>query len=67
MMGVIRILMMLIRAFFDNPANVAAGNQALRHQLTILQRSVKQPKIRHRDRIFWVWLSRLWSGWHRCC
>ena len=62
-MGVIRILMMLFRAFFGNRANLAAENLALRHQLTVLQRSVKQPKIRHRDRIFWVWLSRLWSGW----
>jgi hypothetical protein len=42
---------------------VAAENLALRHQLTVLQRSVKQPKIHRRDRIFWVWLSRLWSGW----
>jgi len=29
----------------------------------VLQRSVKRPKLRTRDRIFWVWLSRLWSGW----
>ena len=62
-MGVIRILMMLFRAFFGNPANLAAENLALRHQLTVLQRSVKQPKMRRRDRLFWVWLSRLWSGW----
>ena len=62
-MGVFRILAMLVRAFFGNRANVAAENLTLRHQLTILQRSVKQPKIRRRDRLFWVWLARLWSGW----
>jgi len=41
-------------------------NLALRHQLGILQRSVKRPKLRQRDRILWVWLSRLWPNWHSC-
>ena len=58
-MGVFRILATLIRAFFTNPANLAAENLALRHQLTVLQRSVKQPRTRRQDRLFWVWLSRL--------
>lgn len=62
-MGVFQIWMMLLRAFFGNPANVAAENLALRYQLDVLQRSVKQLRIHRRDRIFWVWLSRLWSGW----
>ena len=29
----------------------------------MLQRSAKRPKLRKRDRVFWVWLSKLWSGW----
>jgi hypothetical protein len=24
---------------------------------------VKRPRLHRRDRIFWVWLSRLWRGW----
>jgi hypothetical protein len=37
---------------------------ALRHQLAVLQQaSNKRPELRHMDRLFWVWLSRLWSGW----
>ena len=36
---------------------------ALRHQVTIYQRSVSSPRLRATDRLFWVWLSRLWSGW----
>jgi putative transposase len=38
---------------------------ALRHQLTVFQRTQKPKRIRLNaiDRCVWVWLSRLWSGW----
>jgi len=38
---------------------------ALRHQLLILQRANRDRRLRLSiaDRLFWVWLSRLWSGW----
>jgi hypothetical protein len=37
---------------------------ALRHQLTVLQRSQKPKRLvlNRCDRCLWVWLSRLWSG-----
>jgi putative transposase len=38
---------------------------ALRHQLTVLQRSVKRPRLTATDRWLWAWLSRAWSGWRR--
>jgi hypothetical protein len=38
-------------------------NLALRHQLGVLQRSVKRPKLAPADRILWVWLCAVWSGW----
>jgi putative transposase len=38
---------------------------ALRHQLTVYQRSQKRPRIKPADRLFWSYLSRLWSGWQR--
>jgi putative transposase len=38
---------------------------ALRHQLTILQRTSKQRiRLRTSDRVLWVWLSQLWYDWH---
>ena len=37
-------------------------NLALRQQLAVLQRSVKRPRLRPRDRAFWVVLSRVWSN-----
>jgi hypothetical protein len=45
-------------------ASVHLENIALRHQFADRQRTVKRPKIRPSDRRFWVWLSRLWPGWH---
>jgi putative transposase len=38
---------------------------ALRHQLTVLQRSQKsrRPVLTRIDRCLWVWLSRVWSAW----
>jgi transposase InsO family protein len=39
-------------------------NVALRHQITVLQRSAnKRPQLRAADRLLWVWLSRVWADW----
>src|SRR5437867_1110423 len=38
-------------------------NLALRHQLAVLQRSSPRPRLRISDRLLWVLLCRLWSGW----
>ena len=32
---------------------------ALRHQLSVLQRSVKRPRLNATDRWLWAWLSRV--------
>ena len=62
-MSVVRIVVILFRAFLLRRAALAAEILALCHQLDILRRSVKRPRLRQRDRIFWVWLSRLWTNW----
>jgi hypothetical protein len=36
---------------------------ALRHQLKVLRRSVKRPKLTAADRFLWIRLSRFWTGW----
>src|SRR5438552_6761297 len=51
------------RALFLGAAAVSLENVALRSQLAVLQRSVARPKECRRDRLFWVCLSRLWTGW----
>jgi transposase InsO family protein len=36
---------------------------ALRHQLGVLQRSVKKPKLNRFDRMLWAWLCGAWAAW----
>ena len=52
-----------LRTLLGSSAAVTLENIALRHQLAALQRSGGRPRLRRRDRIFWVLLSRLWTGW----
>jgi putative transposase len=42
---------------------LALENLALRHQIEVLQRNVKRPRLTNRDRILWVMLSRFWPDW----
>ena len=62
-MSVLRVVLVLIRNIVADQAELAAENLALRKQLEVLIEQQKRPRLRKRDRIFWVWLSRLWSGW----
>jgi len=40
-------------------------NLALRHQLDVLKRKAKKPRLKNRDRVLWVVLSRFWADWRR--
>jgi transposase InsO family protein len=62
-MGALQVVTILLPQLLQSRAALAAENLALRQQIAVLQRSVKRPGLRQRDRIFWVWLSRLWRGW----
>jgi hypothetical protein len=50
-------------ASFRSRAALQLEILALRHQLGVLQRSVKRPKLSPADRFLWAWLSSVWSGW----
>ena len=45
--------------------NLALENLALRQQLMVLQRQKGTVRLKDRDRVFWIWLRRLWPGWRR--
>ncbi len=62
-MSVFHSIGLLIRALFRDRAELAVENLALRQQLAILKDKTKRPKLRPRDRVFWVWLSRFWANW----
>ncbi len=53
----------VLRALMLSCAQLAAENAAFRQQLAVLRRSYRRPRLHRRDRIFWVWLSKLWGGW----
>jgi len=53
----------LLRACFATRAGLVAENLALRQQLNVLRRSVKRPKLRFVDRVFWVWFAALVRDW----
>ena len=62
-MGIIQLIFFLIRAFLVPRLSLAAENLALRQQVAVFKHSGKRPRLRPRDRLFWVWLSKLWPDW----
>jgi len=65
MFTIIFSLFYSIRQGIRNRAVLHAEILALRHQLLVLQRSngSQRPRLSLADRLLWVWLSQLWSGW----
>ena len=60
MLNFIRVI---LRLLLSNRARLVAENVALRQQLALLHRNGSRPGLRPQDRIFWVWLSKLWTNW----
>ena len=58
-----QLLFWFLRAWFLERAELAAENLAYRQQLATYKYQNKRPKLRPLDRIFWGWLSGLWSHW----
>jgi hypothetical protein len=56
---------LLLRNCLRTRAALQTEILALRHQLLVLQRSKRDRRLRLKsaDRVLWVWISRLWSGW----
>ena len=48
---------------FKSRASLQLENVALRHQLSVLRRSVKRPKLTSADRLLWAWLCEVWIDW----
>ena len=63
-MGLVNALLVVIRAALVSRTRLAVENLALRQQLAVFKRATKRPRLRRGDRIFWSWLSHVWSDWH---
>ncbi len=58
------LLFVFLRSWFQSRLQLQAEIVALRHQVIVLPRSQKgRVHLSATDRWFWVWLSKLWSGW----
>jgi len=62
-MAIFSAFFLFFRSLFVSRLSLAAEILVLRQQLLVLNRSLKRPKLRRRDRFFWVCLSRLWKDW----
>ena len=62
-MFLLRLIWPVVCAVFTRRADLVAENLALRQQLNVLRRKVGRPRLRRRDRVFWLWLARSWDRW----
>src|SRR5215469_5317550 len=56
-------LFRFLRLLFSGQQAVAVENLALRRQLAAYKRRCKRPRLNEWDRLFWICLSRVWTGW----
>ena len=56
-------LLRLLPFLFGGHRQLALENLALRQQLAVYKRMAARPKLRTTDRLFWVWLAKVWGEW----
>src|SRR5271169_5637319 len=57
-LSALHVLAASASAAFKSRATLHLENLALRHQLSVLRRSVKRPKLTSADRLLWTWAVR---------
>jgi transposase InsO family protein len=65
MLPVVSALLCFVGSLFRSQVALRLENLALRHQVAVYQQAHHRPRLRPSDRLFWVWLSRLWPGWQQ--
>ena len=63
MLRLLRLLVVLFTRCFRSRRDLALENLALRQQLGVLKQKHPHPRLAASDRLFWVVLRRLWTGW----
>src|SRR5262245_50263610 len=58
-------LLRLLPFLVGGPRQLALENLALRQQLAVYQPTAPRPRLRTTDRLVWVGLARVWTGWRR--
>ena len=62
-LNALQVLVAATSAAFKSQAALHLENVALRHQLGVLRRSVKRPRLTASDRFLWSWLCEVWCDW----
>lgn len=57
------LVLTCVASVFKPRAALCAENLVLRHQLYMLQRSVKRAQVRPADGLLWRLLARVWPDW----
>ncbi|PYS40709.1 MAG: hypothetical protein DMG14_09710 [Acidobacteria bacterium] len=63
MLGAVFSTLRFIMLILAGHKQIALENAALRQQLAILKREQPGPKLHYRDRLFWIFLMKIWKQW----
>lgn len=59
----IRTILLSLFQGLRSHQSLVLENLALRHQVQVLSRGGKRPRLQQKDRLLWVLFSRLWTEW----
>ena len=63
MKPVFRALLAFVVSLFQSRVSLPLESLAPQYQLAVYHRSIRRPRVRPSDRIFWSWLAMHWSRW----
>src|SRR5215469_10247212 len=63
MLNAIVVSIRFILLILGGQKQVALENAALRQQLAVFKRNIPRPKLKNRDRLFWIGLYLIWQDW----
>jgi len=53
----------LVVAILKSRRRLLLENLALHHQILVLNRNSKRPRLDYSDRLLWIWLAQNWRKW----
>lgn len=59
----ISIILCFIKLLFQSKRSLLLQNLALRQQISVYKQTIKRPKTTFKDKLFWVFISKYFSGW----